>query len=246
MAEEKKSVEKVRENAKEEPEKNEDNQKDMGEKIEEVKIDEEKKDDKKSKSAVEKIKPSKKESKKEDKIELERTYIIPLRKNVLKAPRHRRAKKAIRTIREFLVRHMKVEDRDFRKVKIDRYLNNEIWFRGIKKPANKIKVKVVKKGGIVYAELAEIPEKVRFLMARDLKKLTAGLKIPKKKKEETPEQEKDKNRDGVEDKVEEKEDKKSGEERDEKLQKVKVKEMKHSAVGKHMKKTSPVRKSLKK
>ncbi len=203
------------------------------------------KSEKESKPAVEKIKP-KKEDKKEEKVEIERIYVIPLRKKFLKAPRHRRAKKAIKTIREFLVKHMRVENRDFKKIKIDRYLNNEIWFRGIKKPANKIKVKAVKKGGVVYVELVDIPEKVRLLMARDLKKLTAGLKIPKKKKEETPTEEKDKDKDGVEDKVEEKEERKSGEIREEKLQKVKVKEQKHIAEGKHMKKTSPVRKSLKK
>lgn len=144
----------------------------------------------------------KKETKKikEEKIELEREYVIPLKKSVLKAPRYRRAKKAIKVIKEFLAKHMKVEDRDTKKVKIDLYLNNEIWFRGIKKPANKIKVKAVKKGGVVYAELAEVPEAVKFVIERDKKHSEKAQKArvktpkhPEKEKEmENKEEEKDK------------------------------------------------------
>lgn len=138
---------------------------------------------------------------KEEKIELEREYVIPLRKGVLKAPRYRRAKKAIKIIKEFLAKHMKVENRDLKKVKIDLYLNNEVWFRGIKKPANKIKVKAIKKGGVVYAELAEVPKVVKFVMERDKKQSEkaqkAKVKMPKhpekeKDKTEKKEEEKDK------------------------------------------------------
>ncbi len=140
-----------------------------------------------SETKKETVKEKKKESKpavkkesekvKEEKIELEREYVIPLKKKVLKVPKYKRAKKAVRTIREFLVKHMKVENRDIKKVKIDLYLNNELWFRGIKKPANKIKVKAVKKGGIVYVELAEVPEAVKFVIARDKKKKEKSKKI---------------------------------------------------------------------
>ncbi|MEA3329361.1 MAG: 50S ribosomal protein L31e, partial [Nanoarchaeota archaeon] len=113
-----------------------------------------------SKPAVEKSKVKKVEKKDEVKIELEREYIVPLRKGLLNVPRYRRASKAVKILKEFLAKHMKVEDRDLRKVKINIYLNNELWFKGIKKPVGKIKVKAVKKGGIVYAELAEVPEAV--------------------------------------------------------------------------------------
>ena len=79
---------------------------------------------KQSKPAVAK-KVSKK--KKEVEIEIEREYVVPLKKGVLNVPRYRRAKKAIRVLKEFMVRHMKVRDRDLKKVKIDIYLNNELW-----------------------------------------------------------------------------------------------------------------------
>lgn len=196
-----------------------------------------------SKPAVEKEKPDK-ESKKVAKVELEREYIIPLRRGVLKAPRYRRAKKAIRIIREFLVRHMKVRDRDLKKVKIDIDLNNEIWFRGIKKPANKIKVIAKKIDGIVYAELAEVPEVIKFKRAklekRAARAAAAAAKKPKKEKEE-----KDKDKDGIEDKKEEAEDRKSGSLIEAKEQKSLAKAEKHTAAGVHKQKTAPVRKTLK-
>ena len=194
---------------------------------------------------VEKLdkKADKKSVKVEEVIELEREYVIPLKRSVLKAPQYRRAKKAIKTIREFLVKHMRVEERDLRKIKIDRYLNNEIWFRGIKKPANKIKVKAVKKGGIVYVELAEIPEAVKFVIARDKKKLAA---VEDAKKGEAPKKEnKKESNDGVADKVSESEDKKAGAEKEVKTQKAAMKTEKHTTKGAHAKKTMPVRKTLK-
>jgi len=39
---------------------------------------------------------------------------------------------------------MKIKNRDLKKIKIDKYLNEQMWFRGIKKPPVKIKVKAVK------------------------------------------------------------------------------------------------------
>src|SRR3989344_5497016 len=53
------------------------------------------------------------------KIELEREYNVPLRKGWLKVPKYKRGAKAVKTLKEFLVRHMKVYDRDLRKIKLD-------------------------------------------------------------------------------------------------------------------------------
>src|SRR3989344_4558909 len=53
------------------------------------------------------------------KIILEREYIIPLRRTWLKVPEYKRGKKAVKAIKLFLVRHMKVYDRDIRKIKIE-------------------------------------------------------------------------------------------------------------------------------
>jgi len=136
-----------------------------------------------SKPAVEKSAEIKKEEKKES---LEREYTIPLRKRAIKAPRYKRAKKAIRIIKEFLAKHMKVENRDLRKIKINKYLNQQVWERGIRNPPSKIKVKVVKRDGIVYAELAEIPDKVKWEMEREKRKLE---KVDKKKLKEVAKKE---------------------------------------------------------
>ena len=65
------------------------------------------------------------------KITLEREYIVPLRKGWLKVPKHKRANKAVKTLKEFIARHMKLYDDDLRKIKIDMLLNNEIRFRGM-------------------------------------------------------------------------------------------------------------------
>jgi large subunit ribosomal protein L31e len=201
------------------------------EKVEEKKVDDVKKDT----SAETKFDKIKKEEKAKDekKIVLEREYVVPLRRGFLKVPQYRRAKKAIRVLREFIAKHMKVEDRDLRKVKVDRFLNEELWFRGIKKPAGKIKVKAVKDSeGIVRVELADVPEIVKFRMARE-EKLKAAManrgKAPKKAKKEDEDKDKDKDKDGVADKVEEKEDAKAGAEMSAKVEKAAAKTTKHTA-----------------
>jgi len=204
-------------------------------KVEEMKVE--------SKPAV--AKETKKAKKEDIKVELERVYIVPLKKGVLNVPRYRRAKKAVRVLKEFMVRHMGVRDRDLKKVKIDINLNNEIWFRGIKKPMNKIKVKAKKIGGIVYVELAEIPEYVGFKIAREVKRGVSVVKS-KKPKIEKKKEIADKDNDGVDDKVEEKEDVAAGAEKAAKVAKVKAKEVKHTTQGKHAKNVMPVRKALKK
>ncbi len=54
---------------------------------------------------------------------MERTYIIPLRKEWLKVPIYKRTKKAVKATKEFLQKHMKVET-----VKLGRHLNmKEHW-----------------------------------------------------------------------------------------------------------------------
>lgn len=82
-------------------------------------------------------------------VDLERIYIIPLRKAKRK-PRSRRANAAIRVIKEFLQRHMKVEE-----VKIDNKLNEYVWERGMHKIPSRVKVKAIKKENFVIATLFE-------------------------------------------------------------------------------------------
>lgn len=104
----------------------------------------------------------------EPKIILEREYIIPLRREWLKVPEYKRANKAVKAIKQFLVRHMKVYDRDLRKIKVDILLNNELRFRGMRKPPAKIKVKAKKfDNDIVKVELAEIPKIIQYKLDRE-------------------------------------------------------------------------------
>jgi len=70
---------------------------------------------------------------------MERTYTIPLRKEFQKAPSYKRAKKAIKAIREFMQRHMKSEN-----ILIGPKLNLKIWENGIKNPPKSVKVNAVK------------------------------------------------------------------------------------------------------
>lgn len=180
----------------------------------------------------------------EKKVELEREYVVPLRRYTLTVPKYKRAKKAIRVLKEFMVKHMQIRDRDLSKVKLDINLNNEIWFRGIKKPADKIKVKAKKVDGIVYVELADIPEVVGYKIAREEKRKAKAesAKVKAPKHEETPKRA-DADNDGVNDKLEEKEDVKSEAIMDAKLAKEATNTKKHSTPAAH-KNAKPLHKNL--
>ncbi len=120
--------------------------------------------------------------KEEQKEKIEREYIIPLRKKFRKAPRYKRTPKAIKAIKEFLVRHMKIYDRDLNKIKIDKYLNEFLWARGIKNPPAKVKVKATKEGEKVKVELVEYPTKLKFKKAREERIEKQALEKAEKKK----------------------------------------------------------------
>lgn len=170
-------------------------------------------------------------AKKETKVEkVEKEYIIPLRWKVEKTVRYKRANKAIRTIKEFLVRHMKIRDRDLNKIKIDQALNEEVWFRGIKKPPAKIKVNVVKEGEIVRVYLAEVPEAIKFRKQK-LEKREKVAEVNKKKKVEKKEEENSTSPEAkvetAEQKEEEKEKKTAVVEEGQKLEKAAAKQIKH-------------------
>ena len=78
-------------------------------------------------------------------------YNVPLRKGFRKAPRYRKAKKAMTTLKEFIMQHMKCEPEE---VRIGRALNHKIWERGGKNPPHHVKITVVKSDdGMVKAEL---------------------------------------------------------------------------------------------
>ena len=88
-----------------------------------------------------------KEAEEEEEEEL-MLYTIPLR-DAFNVPRKRRARKAVKIVKEFLARHTKSE------VKFDASLNEMLWSRGIEKPPRRVRIKVVEKKGVKIAKLAE-------------------------------------------------------------------------------------------
>ena len=104
---------------------------------------------------------------------LERIYVVPLRKEWLKVAHYRRAEKAVRALKAFVAKHMKVALKD---VKVGKYLNEAIWQRGAKRPPHKIKIIVKKEKEKVFVEL----EGYEKLKEKEKKK----LKKKKKEKEE--------------------------------------------------------------
>jgi large subunit ribosomal protein L31e len=120
-----------------------------------------------------------------DKVILEREYIVPLRRKVNLSSKYRRARKAVNVLRDFIERHMKVYDNAHKLIKLDRYLNEELWARGIEKPPAKITVKCKKfESGKVIVELANIPEYVKWKMQKAVK---ISVKKEEKKEEKTEE-----------------------------------------------------------
>jgi len=84
--------------------------------------------------------------------EIERIMTIPLRKTKL-APRTKRAARAIKEVRAYIMRHMKVDEEN---VWIDASLNERIWENGIRNPPSKVTVKAVKfDDGLVEVSLSE-------------------------------------------------------------------------------------------
>ncbi len=175
---------------------------------------------------------------------LEREYIIPLRDAIARVARYKRANKAVKTIKEFLARHMKVQDRDLNKVKIEKHLNEYIWSRGIRNPPAKIKVKVTMEGDIVKAELAELTEKLKFKMARLEKRNTRAMASAEERKKAAKEEKKE---EPTEEKKEETEEKQAAViEAGAKMEKAASKTMKHSSQDQKKKATTPRRMALQK
>lgn len=124
---------------------------------------------------------------------LERTYVIPLKKEWSKVPSYKRTRKAIVAIKEFIAKHMKVYDRDLDKIKLDSYLNNEIWARGSRNAPTRVKVRAIKYKDIVHVTFADTPKHVGFIQskhARHHKKSDKKSSAAEEKKEEQTVEEK--------------------------------------------------------
>jgi ribosomal protein L31E len=91
--------------------------------------------------------------KKADKVADERLFTIPLRREWLKVPMNRRAKRSAAAIRAHLSRHMKVPERNIR---ISAGINDTLWARGAGKPPARIRLKAsLDASGILHAGLPD-------------------------------------------------------------------------------------------
>ncbi len=97
----------------------------------------------------------------EEEVVEERIYTIPLRRAWI-APRKKRTPRAMRIVRSFVQRHMKVEpevkgeEEEEGRLVISNEVNERLWSRGIEKPPRNIRVRAVKdKEGVVTLYLAE-------------------------------------------------------------------------------------------
>jgi len=166
----------------------------------------------------------------ENKIVLEREYVVPLRKKWRNTPYYRRVPKAIKALKQFIARHMKVEERDVGKVLMDKLLNEEIWHRSIRKPPVRIKVKAKKySDGVVRIELAELPQILKWKAEREKRKKEAVKAVEKKEAKPAEEKVEEKK---VEEKKEEKEKVESGKEQELKAAKAEAKHKRHEVVEK--------------
>ena len=125
------------------------------EELDELDLEEEDKEE-----FVEAKKRRKEEDEVDEDIVEERFYTVPLSKAWI-VPRKKRAPKAARIVRNFVMKHMKVRaeaegDEEPERLIIDNEVNEKLWSRGIEKPPRKIKVRVVKdKEGVITVLLAE-------------------------------------------------------------------------------------------
>jgi len=194
------------------------------------------------------------EKKQESKIV--REYIIPLREKSRVVPRYKKTPKAIKTIKEFVARHMKVENRDLNKVKIDKDLNQFMWARGIRKHPHKIKVKVTKEGENIKVELVDYPNNLKFKKLREERKVKDALesidknktmmqKVKENMQNKGKDEDKDKDKDGIDDKKEAIEMGKTSAEATKDMEKAQSKMMKHQTE-KPKKSGKPIRMALQK
>ena len=117
-----------------------------------------------------------------------RIYTVPLRREWLKTPKWKRAKKASSALKTFILKHSKADD-----IKLSRWVNEELWKNGIKNPPAKLKISVTtskekkKKGEketeklVARVELAELsPRAKRIEKKGEVEKKKKPKKLPKK------------------------------------------------------------------
>jgi large subunit ribosomal protein L31e len=117
------------------------------------------------KPAEKEVKPAKeKKVEEEEEIVEEKTFTVPLSKALIMPPR-KRTPRAIRMVKSFITKHMKLEakkpeegeeEEEAPRLTISNEVNEKLWGKGIEKPPRKIRVRATKdKDGNVTVYLAE-------------------------------------------------------------------------------------------
>ena len=150
---------------KEEPTKNDEEQEELADLTEELKEEEEEEKapaeeiqketaakEEEMPAAEEEAKPSKEKGEEEKEIVEERIYTVPLGKAWIMPP-NKRTPRAVRMLRTFIIKHMKLETRKEEETEeeetlpqliISNEVNEKMWSRGIEKPPRKIRVRAEK------------------------------------------------------------------------------------------------------
>jgi len=153
--------------------------------------------------------------------ELERIYVIPLQKIKHYTSASRLAPRAIKEIKRFLVRHMKVEEND---IWIDNSVNENIWSRSKYKIPNRVRVRAIKfDDGVVEVSLPEL--ELKESRREEIKAVKETKKPILKKEEEKPaeEGEEEKEKEIKEEETAVEEEKRDRQESESKIEKVKEK-----------------------
>ncbi len=109
---------------------------------------------------------------------MERVYTVPLRRAYNAAHKYR-ARAAMKALRAFIARHMKVEEGN---VKIHESVNHAVWKRGARKPPRRLKVVAVREGDVVWVYTPEARKEQEVKRAE----------VEKKEKEEERAEDKEK------------------------------------------------------
>ncbi len=122
----------------------------------------------------------------------EKIYTIPMRK-AYRGVKTRRAKKAITIIKEYLIRHMKVEE-----VKIGKTINESVWARGIQKPPRKVRIHATLDNKTAYAEMIGTD-----IVTPSAKETKEKVKKQKEKREKIKEDRKERKKISIEEELDE-------------------------------------------
>jgi len=123
---------------------------------------------------------------------LERKYIITMRREFKKVPKYLRARKAVKVVRVFLQQHMKCED-----VRLEKHLNLLLWSRGNRNPPHRVEVLATKyeekDRTFVRAEIVGAPKEVKEEPKKKglVNKLKSSISVKDSQEEKKKEEQKE-------------------------------------------------------